>query len=196
LTIEITTIQMPTKLKTLMKPYWKTNRAIFFDVSTKSTGWAAWDYYNGFIRYGVLQADSRESVLERICKLSAMANQLLNELKITTAGIAIFIEEGVFKSKKTAMLLGEARGAIMAAVRDRATCIKEVGNGAWKKFLRVQVGEAYDKEEKVHAHRNLEKILETSVSVTHYGKETTYDESDALGGLLYALCAIDLEEEE
>lgn len=180
----------------MITPYWRTNRAIFFDVSTKSTGWAAWDFENEFIRYGVLQADRRASALERVCDISAQANHLLNELKIGTAGIAIFIEEGVFKSKKIAMLLGEARGAIMAAVRDRATCIKEVGNGAWKKFLRVQVGEAYDKEEKVHAHRNLEKILGTSVSVTHYGKEATYDESDALSGLLYALCAIDLKEEE
>ena len=183
-------------MKQLITPYWRTNRAIFFDVSTKSTGWAAWDFENEFIRYGVLQADSNASVLERICKLSAMANRLLNDLSVSLSGIAVFIEEGVFKSKKTAMLLGEARGAIMAAVRDRATCIKEVGNAVWKQFLRVQVDEKYNKEEKVHAHRNLEKILGTSVSVTHYGKEATYDESDALGGLLYALCAIDLKEEE
>ena len=177
-------------------PYWKTNRAIFFDVSTKSTGWAAWDYETGFICYGALQADRKASTLERVCDISAMANRLLNELKITTAGIAIFIEEGVFKSKKTAMLLGEARGAIMAAVRDRAKTIQEIGNGEWKKFLRVQTGEAKDKEEKIQAHRNIEAILQTSVSVTHYGKEATYDESDAIGGLIYALCNKQYEEEE
>jgi len=179
----------------LITPYWRTNRAIFFDVSTKSTGWAAWDFENEFIRYGVLQADSRASTLERICKLSAMANHLLNELKITTAGIAIFIEEGVFKSKKTAMLLGEARGAIMAAVRDRATLIEEIGNQQWKKYLRVLTDEKSDKEEKIQAHRNIEAILQTSVSVTHYGKEATYDESDAIGGLIYALCNKQYEEE-
>ena len=179
----------------MIMPYWKTNRAIFFDVSTKSTGWAAWDYETGFIRYGVLQADRKASTLERVCDISAQANRLLNELKTTTAGIAIFIEEGVFKSKKTAMLLGEARGAIMAAVRDRATLIEEIGNQQWKKFLRVQVGEDKDKEEKIQAHRNIEAILQTSVSVTHYGKEATYDESDAIGGLIYALCNKQYEEE-
>lgn len=187
---------MPERLKSLMKPYWTTNRAIFFDVSTKSTGWAAWDYYNGFIRYGALQADKGASTLERVCDISAQANRLLNELKITTSGIAIFIEEGVFKSKKIAMLLGEARGAIMAAVRDRATLIEEVGNGAWKKYLRVLTTEAYDKEEKIQAHRNIEAILQTSVSITHYGKEATYDESDAIGGLIYALCNKQYEEEQ
>lgn len=179
-----------------MKPYWTTNRAIFFDVSTKSTGWAAWDYETQFIRYGALQADKRASALERVCDISAQANRLLNELKITTSGIAIFIEEGVFKSKKIAMLLGEARGAIMAAVRDRATLIEEIGNQQWKKYLRVQSNEDKDKEEKIQAHRNIETILQTSVSVTHYGKEATYDESDAIGGLIYALCNKQYEEEE
>lgn len=187
---------MPTKLKTLMRPYWTTNRAIFFDVSTKSTGWAAWDFENEFIRYGVLQADRRASTLERVCDISAQANRLLNELKIGTAGVAIFIEEGVFKSKKIAMLLGEARGAIMAAVRDRATVITEVSNGAWKKYLRVLTTEKYSKDEKIQAHRNIEAILQTSVSVTHYGKEATYDESDAIGGLIYVLCNKQYEEEE
>lgn len=187
---------MPDRLKALMKPYWTTNRAIFFDVSTKSTGWAAWDFENEFIRYGVLQADRRASTLERVCDISAQANRLLNELKIGTAGVAIFIEEGVFKSKKIAMLLGEARGAIMAAVRDRATLVEEVGNGAWKKYLRVLTTEAYDKDEKIQAHRNIEAILQTSVSITHYGKEATYDESDAIGGLIYVLCNKQYEEEK
>jgi len=179
-----------------MRPYWTTNRAIFFDVSTKSTGWAAWDYENQFIRYGALQADKGASALERVCDISAQANRLLNELKIGTSGVAIFIEEGVFKSKKTAMLLGEARGAIMAAVRDRATLIEEVGNGAWKKYLRVLTTEAYNKDEKIQAHRNLETIFETKIEVTYYGKEATYDESDAIGGLIYALCNKQYEEEE
>ena len=187
---------MPTKLKTLMRPYWTTNRAIFFDVSTKSTGWAAWDFENEFIRYGVLQADRKASTLERVCDISAQANRLLNELKIGTAGVAVFIEEGVFKSKKIAMLLGEARGAIMAAVRDRATVITEVSNGAWKKYLRVLTTEKYSKDEKVQAHRNIEAILQTSVSITHYGKEATYDESDAIGGLIYVLCNKQYEEEQ
>ena len=186
---------MPTKLKTLMRPYWTTNRAIFFDVSTKSTGWAAWACETQFIRYGVLQADRKASTLERVCDISAQANRLLNELKTTTAGIAIFIEEGVFKSKKTAMLLGEARGAIMAAVRDRATLIEEIGNQQWKKYLRVQSNEDKDKDEKIQAHRNIEAILQTSVSITHYGKEATYDESDAIGGLIYVLCNKQYEEE-
>lgn len=179
----------------MITPYWRTNRAIFFDVSTKSTGWAAWDFENEFIRYGVLQADSNASVLERICKLSAMANRLLNDLSVSLSGIAIFIEEGVFKSKKTAMLLGEARGAIMAAVRDRATLIEEIGNQQWKKYLRVLTDEKSDKEEKIQAHRNIEAILQTSVSVTHYGKDATYDESDAIGGLIYVLCNKDYKEE-
>lgn len=187
---------MPQKLKSLMKPYWKTNRAIFFDVSTKSTGWAAWDYEIGFIHYGALQADRKASPLERVCDISAQANRLLNELKIGTAGVAIFIEEGVFKGKRVAMLLGEARGAIMAAVRDRAILIEEVGNGAWKKYLRVLTTDAYDKDEKIQAHRNIEAILQTSVSVTHYGKEATYDESDAIGGLIFVLCNKQYEEEE
>lgn len=187
---------MPTKLKTLMRPYWTTNRAIFFDVSTKSTGWAAWDFENEFIRYGVLQADRKASTLERVCDISAQANRLLNELKIGTAGVAIFIEEGVFKSKKIAMLLGEARGAIMAAVRDRATLIEEIGNQQWKKYLRVQSNEGKDKDEKIQAHRNIEAILQTSVSVTYYGKDATYDESDAIGGLIYVLCNKQYEEEQ
>lgn len=179
----------------MITPYWKTNRAIFFDVSTKSTGWAAWDYETQLIRYGVLQADRRASTLERVCDISAQANRLLNELKIGTAGVAIFIEEGVFKSKKIAMLLGEARGAIMAAVRDRATLIEEVGNGAWKKYLRVLTTEKYDKDEKIQAHRNLEMIFETKINITYYGNEATYDESDSLGGLVCVVCTRDYKEE-
>ncbi len=93
------------------------------------------------------------------------------------------------------MLLGEARGAIMAAVRDRATLIEEIGNQQWKKYLRVLTDEKSDKEEKIQAHRNIEAILQTSVSVTHYGKEATYDESDAIGGLICALCNKQYEEE-
>jgi len=199
LTIDMTTIRVPAKLKALMRPYWITNRAIFFDVSTKSTGWAAWDYENQFIRYGALQADRKASTLERICQMSSMAHRLLNELKITTSGIAVFIEEGIGGGPlriSTALVLGEARGAIMTAIRDRATLIQEIGNDAWKKYLRVLTTEKYSKDEKIQAHRNIEVILQTSVSVTHYGKEATYDESDAIGGLIYALCNKQYEEEE
>lgn len=187
---------MPDKLLTLMRPFWTTNRAIFFDVSTKSTGWAAWDFENKFIRYGALQADSKASALERVCNISAQANRLLSELGVGSGGACIFIEQGVFKSKKTAMLLGEARGAIMAAVRDRAITIQEIGNGEWKKYLRVQTGESKDKDEKIQSHRNIERILGESVSITHYGKEATYDESDAIGGLICALCTRQYYEEE
>lgn len=182
----------------MMKPYWTTNRAIFFDVSTKSTGWAAWDFENEFIRYGALQANRKASTLERICEMSSMAHRLLNELKTTTAGIAVFIEEGIGGGPlriSTALVLGEARGAIMTAIRDRATLIQEVGNDAWKKYLRVLTAEKTQKGEKIQAHRNIEAVLQTSVSVTHYGKDATYDESDAIGGLIYVLCNKDYKEE-
>jgi Holliday junction resolvasome RuvABC endonuclease subunit len=196
--LNVTTIKPPAKLKNLIMPYWTTNRAIFFDVSTKSTGWAAWDYETGFVRYGALQADRKASTLERICQMSSMTHRLLNELKITTSGIAVFIEEGIGGGPlriSTALVLGEARGAIMTAIRDRATVIEEIGNDAWKKYLRVLTDEKSQKGEKIQAHRNIEAILQTSVSVTHYGKEATYDESDAIGGLIYALCNKQYEEE-
>lgn len=129
------------------------------------------------------------SINERIVWMAENISDFMAENSEINSNYACFIEDGIMKSAHTAMILGEARGAIKYAVRYLCSSFENVGNSAWKNYLRVTVGEKYSADEKRQAYDNLSQIFSGyELPLTYLGKKATYDETDALGILVYALC--------
>lgn len=190
-----------------MKKFWRNNIALAFDVSTRSTGWACYIPQTLIaseplaklqpLMYGVIQPPEQYCYLERIRFLHKVVMGL-EPLLFMANKCYIFIEDGVYKhSIKTTMMLGEARGAVISACQE-APAIIEVGVSQWKKSCGCQLksikGEKKGELEKQMVRQEMIKYWGTDFPQTFIKNKPTYDITDAMGILTYALDNIEFEE--
>ena len=182
-----------------IKKFWKDKIAIAFDVSTRSTGWAYCSLKkpegNSLakikkIDYGVIQPPDKYSVTERIKYIYSRVLQL-EPILFNGDDCYIFIEEGFFKhSGKTSLMLGEARGAVMCGV-GTVPAIVEVPVATWKKHLGCQLGSVKGEKkgdlEKQMVHKKVCEKWDIDFPVSMLKSKATYDVTDAIGILTYAL---------
>lgn len=168
-----------------IKDFWQKNNAVAFDVSTWSTGWAAW--IDGKLKYGCIQAEKGMLHYERVQYLARVVRDL-DFIGDPFKPLFVFIEEGLFlHSAKNSMQLGEARGAVIAAIPD-ASAIIEVNVSTWKSYCCPKVkGRDAQKEA---ARQFVCKYWGHEFPQTYSPKnpkELTYDITDAVGILTYVL---------
>jgi len=174
-----------------MKTFWNNNNAVAFDVSTWSTGWAAW--IDGKLKYGCIQAAKGMLHYERVQYLARVVRDL-DFIGDPFKPLFVFIEEGLFlHSAKNSMQLGEARGAVIAAIPD-ASAIIEVSVSAWKGFcgakFKTVKGVSNRKKEKIAVEKFVKKDWYHDFPQTYSPikpKEATYDITDAVGILTYVI---------
>jgi len=186
-------VNKPTELiLSRLKPYWHKHDAIAWDVSTRSTGYAIWR--KGLFYGGSFQPDGKMSTYERIAFMADEARKLMKEL-FKDGQVDVFLESGIARSITNAMLLGEARGAIIGAC-STARSFNEISNSTWKSILGARARDS--DTQKREAYETLCKWLGFEIDQTyceHY-KKFTFDESDAYGVLITAITTKNYEEEE
>lgn len=175
-----------------IKPFWAEHSAAAYDVATWATGYAFW--YERRLYSGAIQAEKNMSTYERIAFMATEVRKLMKEI-FPTGNAHIFLESGIARSITNAMLLGEARGAVIAAC---SNCLSfaEISNSTWKCTLGIR---ARDSEtQKAEAHTTLSAWWGFDIDRTyseHY-KCFSYDESDAIAVLTHAITKLNYEESE
>lgn len=171
-----------------VKPYWKRNNLIAFDVSTRSTGWAIWQ--NGKMISGVIQPPKENTLLWE--RTRYIHHRVENLLFSDYCDWNVALEETIPKGYGMVAMLSEARSAVVTAIPSIIT-LADISPSTWKSYFGIKkMGSIQEKEA---AHKWMCQIWKKDIPITMLGKEKTYDESDAIAVLTYTLYNKDYTEE-
>lgn len=175
-----------------VKEFWFKNNCVAFDVSSWSTGWAAWT--NGKLSYDCIQPSKEMLAYERVQFLHRVVKDLpfVND---PFQPLFVFIESGIHKhSAATTMLLGEARGAVISACWD-ASAVIEINPSTWKTFCGAKFKGSKSENEKKIVAEFVNKAWNQKFPITKHpvSKKQTFDIHDAMGILTFALMTKEFE---
>ena len=137
------------------------------DPGSNVTGYGIVEYDRRFrvVEFGVIRLPKSKSLAERLAMLYGQVRELVARTGVQTAAV-----EGVFMSKNwsSALKLGEARGAILAALAAEGVKVHEYSPAEIKRTVT-----GYGKAEK-------EQVREMIQVLTGLRERPTLDASDAL----------------
>ena len=172
-------------------PYWY-GRSIFAgDISTWSSGWAIW-HRNEMTSGAIQPPPTMELLWERTRFLHREVKDLLRRTQ--NVDWHVFLEETIPKGFKMVAMLSEARAAVVTAIPSIIT-LKDVSPSTWKGAYGCLWKNSKSDEEKEAAYIVACNKWQRQFPVTMKGRNRSYDETDAVAILTYALEHVEYTEE-